>query len=384
MQITGRRYDTNQTVRLTCEGGVVQSIESLPDAGEDTPILAPGFVDLQVNGHGGIEFNVQSLTAEQVETAFVAFDQYGVTRISPTAITNGFEMLEHALKTLAGAKEESPQVAARWCGIHLEGPYLSREDGPRGAHPLEHARPPCWDEFQKLQAAAQGEIRILTLSPEYDGSAEFIAQVVKTGVRVAIGHTAANSDQITAAVDAGASLSTHLGNGSHGQIRRHPNYIWDQLADDRLIASLIVDGHHLPASVVKSFVRAKTPERCLLVSDVTAMLGMPPGRYETEGMSAVELLANGKAVVAGQQQYLAGAALPMGVCVATVMAYAGVDLTTAIAMATTTPAEYIGCPCGGFEQGSTADFVLFHLSEDTPAKFIVQQTVLAGEVVYQS
>ena len=147
---------------------------------------------------------------------------------------------------------------------------------PRGAHPLVHCRPPDADEFQLLAQAAEGQIRLVTLSPEFDGARQFIAGLVAQGVRVAIGHTAANSAQIRAAVDAGATLSTHLGNGAHAWLRRHPNYLWDQLADDRLTASLIVDGHHLPPAVVKTFVRAKTADRIVLVSDLSGFAGLRP------------------------------------------------------------------------------------------------------------
>src|SRR5206468_8402774 len=131
-------------------------------------------------------------------------------------------------------------------------------------------------------------------------SPSFIERAVASGVVVAIGHTKATGDQIRAAVDAGATLSTHLGNGAHPLIRRHPNYIWEQLAEDRLMASLIVDGHHLPPSVVKSMVRAKTPARCVLVSDITALGGMPPGRY-SGGLGDLEVLESGKLVLADQR-----------------------------------------------------------------------------------
>jgi N-acetylglucosamine-6-phosphate deacetylase len=270
-------------------------------------------------------------------------------------------VFSHALAAYAEACETMPEVAARAPFFHLEGPYISREDGPRGAHPLAHVRPPDWDEFRRLQDASGGRIRILTMSAEYDESPAFIRKATASGVVVAIGHTAASGDQIRAAVDAGARFSTHLGNGAHGQIRRHPNYIWDQLAEDRLWASLIVDGHHLPPSVVKSFVRAKTPERCLLVSDITAMAGMPPGLYANTGIGDIEVLDDGRLVVAGQRQYLAGAALPIGVGVANVMRFAGVDLKTAVEMASARPAELIGLAPVRLEAGAPADLVLFDL-----------------------
>jgi N-acetylglucosamine-6-phosphate deacetylase len=176
-------------------------------------------------------------------------------------------------------------------------------------------------------------------------------------------------------------MSTHLGNGAHPQIRRHPNYIWDQLADDRLVASLIVDGHHLPPAVVKSMVRAKTAERIVLVSDITSMGGMPPGKYQT-GLGELEVLPSGKLVPAEQPEILAGAALPMHVCVANVMRFAGVDLPTAIGMASTRPAELIGIRGHTLDVGAAANLMLFDLpTASAPDRLVMRATVNAGQVV---
>ncbi len=129
----------------------------------------------------------------------------------------------------------------------------------RGAHPQSQCRRPDWDEFQRLQEAAGGRIRLVTLAPELPGACDFIARLTASSGIAAIGHTAAHGDQIRAAADAGAGLSTHLGNGSHRMLRRHPNYLWDQMAEDRLVATVIADGHHLPPEVLKTIVRASRP-----------------------------------------------------------------------------------------------------------------------------
>jgi N-acetylglucosamine-6-phosphate deacetylase len=267
-------------------------------------------------------------------------------------------------------------------GIHLEGPYFSKEDGARGAHPVEHCRRPDWDEFQRLQEAAGGLIAILTMSPEFDDAPEFISRATAAGVTIAIGHTGANSAQIKAAVDAGARLSTHLGNGAHRILRRHPNYLWDQMAEDRLVASLIVDGHHLPPEVVKSIVRAKTPERCILVSDVSGLAGLPAGRYTSSGCE-LEILTDGRLVIAGQDQLLAGASLPIGTGVANVMRFAGVDLRTAVDMASLHPARLLRRTCGGLRPGDPADLVLFRHVDGPMPRIDVVTTVLGGQTVFR-
>jgi N-acetylglucosamine-6-phosphate deacetylase len=389
MQLIGRRYDTCDLVAVEITGAAISRIDRVEEPGtnrEPVPWLAPGFVDLQVNGYGGQEYADARLTIEKVQKVVLALDGCGVTQHCPTLTTHSFEVLEHSLRTIRRAMEELPAVANRVPGIHLEGPYISIEDGPRGAHPREHCRPPDWNEFQRFQDAAGGKIAIVTLSPEYDNAPNFIARAAASGVLVAIGHTAASPDQIAAAVDAGARMSTHLGNGAHGQIRRHPNYIWSQLADDRLTASLIADGHHLPPEVVKVFLRAKTPARTVLVSDITGMAGMPPGRYETS-LGALEVLEDGRLVVAGQRQFLAGAALPIAVGVTNVMRFAGADLKTAVEMASSSPAALIHCRCGALAPGAPADLVLFDLARDSAGRaqqLLVRKTLIQGETAFDA
>ena len=380
--ITARRYDTLRPVRIELEGTRIARIEAAAEAA-DLPLVAPGLVDLQINGYGGIEFNDLELSLDKVRKVALSQDRFGVTRFLATCTTDSYDAFHHSFATIARAMRELPEVGRRIAGIHMEGPYIAPDDGPRGAHPKRHVRKPDWGEFCRLQDAADGKIKLLTLSPEYAGAPEFIAKVAGTGVLVAIGHTQANSDQIRAAVDAGARMSTHLGNGAHPIIRRHPNYIWDQLAEDRLIASLIADGHHQPPAVVKSMVRAKTPARCVLVSDITGMGGMPPGRYQT-GLGELEVLSSGKLVPAGQPDILAGASQPLDLCVANVMRFAGVDLQTAIEMASLTPARLIGEPASGLEAGAAADLFLFKLPEGDSGPLNVITTILQGETVFGS
>ena len=308
MELFGRRYDTAQPVRIEIDSsGRIAGVSTVETGAatasrlEEWPWLAPGLIDVQLNGYGGQEFGSADLSPEKVEPIVRALERFGVTRICPTVTTESFAVLQHALQAIAAACDASPELAHRIPGIHLEGPYITADDGARGAHPKRHCRRPDWDEFQRLQEAAGGRIRILTLSPEFDESIEFIRRACQSGVIVAIGHTAARPDQVRAAVHAGARMSTHLGNGSHPMLHRLHNYVWAQLAEDELVAGLICDGHHLPPEVVKVFVRAKTPERCILVSDISGQAGQTPGRYESP-FCDVEILPSGRLVVAGQTE----------------------------------------------------------------------------------
>jgi N-acetylglucosamine-6-phosphate deacetylase len=239
------------------------------------------------------------------------------------------------------ADHRDPAIA----GLHIEGPYISPEDGYRGAHPRAHVRAASVDDFERHQEAARGRIRLLTLAPEVSGALSLIEHAVKRGVRVALGHTAATPDQIRDGVRAGATLSTHLGNGCAQMIPRHPNVIWEQLANDRLHASFIVDGHHLPASTVKVMLRAKTPARSVLVTDAIMAAGSPPGRYRLGGLE-VELSADGRVAPPGAP-YLAGSALTMDRAVGLAVTLGNVSLGEALAMASTQPAAYLGLEPAG-------------------------------------
>ena len=389
MRLAGRHYDHGQPVWIEINDGLITDISAWHgNEGHGTeaaslPWVAPGLVDLQVNGFGGVEFTDSQLTVEAVQHISLALDRDGVTTFLPTVVTQSIAVHTHVLRTIADAIETCPRVRQRVAGIHLEGPYISAEEGPRGAHPLEHCRPPDWDEFQRLQDVARGHIKLITLSPEFPGATDFIRRAVASGVLVSVGHTNATCDQIRAAVDAGARMSTHLGNGAHAYIHRHVNYIWEQLAEDRLIATLIADGHHLPPSVVKSLVRGKTPERVVLISDITGIAGAEgtePGFYQHASLGRVEVLDDGRAVVAGQREYLAGATQPLHVGVANVMRLSGVTLSAAIDMASTRPASLLGCRCGRLTPGYAADLIQFHMPAGGRGLQIVA-TIKAGECV---
>lgn len=387
MLLEGRRYDTGEAVAVLLAGSRIAAVTPLGPvlAPQTLPWIAPALVDLQVNGYDGQEFSSAALTPENVAAIVARHVPFGVAALCPTLTTNASAILEHGLEAIALACDRWPEVAYSVPGIHLEGPYLCADDGPRGAHPVEHCRPPDWEHFSRLQQAARGRIKLVTLSPEYDAAPEFIARAGAAGVLVAIGHTAASGAQIRAAVDAGATLSTHLGNGAHRMLPRHPNYLWDQLAEDRLTASLICDGQHLPAEVVQTFVRAKTPDRCVLVSDESGLAGLPPGKYPSSGCE-LEILDDGRLVIAGQRQLLAGASRPLGIGVANVMRFAGVSLEAAIRMAAVRPSELLGRPVCRFQPGDPSDLVLFELAATMAgeARFDVRKTVVGGRLAFQA
>jgi N-acetylglucosamine-6-phosphate deacetylase len=301
-----------------------------------------GFFDLQVNGFAGVDFNDPSTTPDRVRAAVDALRARGVTRFLPTIISSSLPVFARCAALLSKAGTNA--IA----GIHMEGPYISPEDGARGAHRREDTAAASIDDFSRRQEAAAGRIRLVTLAPEVPGALKLIEHLRANGIRVAIGHTAATPEQVREAVRAGATLSTHLGNGCAQMLPRHPNFLWEQLAADELVASLIVDGHHLPPATVKSMVRAKTPGRVVLVTDAIAAAGQPPGEYQL-GALRVRLDENGRVAVPGQSN-LAGSALSMDRAVGNTVRFAGVALEEALAMASTRPAAYLGVePAGSLD-----------------------------------
>jgi N-acetylglucosamine-6-phosphate deacetylase len=302
-------------------------------------IELPGFFDLQVNGFAGVDFNAPGLTNDRVATALDRMRATGVTRCLPTLITSSFERFAANARVLA--RLPHPSIA----GLHMEGPYISPEDGARGAHAAEHVIPASIDDFSRRQDAADGRIVLVTLAAETPHALRLIEHLVKTGVRVAIGHTAASPLQITDAIAAGASLATHLGNGCAQNLPRHPNVIWELLAADRVFASLIVDGHHLPPSTVKAMVRAKDPRWTILVTDAIAAAASPPGDY-TIGDVTCTLGEDGRVSLPGTP-YLAGSSLTMDRAIGNTARFTGLPIDQVAAMASSVPAAFLGTHAAG-------------------------------------
>jgi N-acetylglucosamine-6-phosphate deacetylase len=303
----------------------------------------------------------------------------GTTRFYPTVITGRAEDMLGALKNLASARRTMPAIE----GFHVEGPHICPDEGPRGAHPKHCVRKPDLGEYRRWQEGTDGGVRLVTVSPEWPEAPAYIEKVVEDGVVVSIGHTKATAGQIDDAVRAGATMSTHIGNGAHTELRRHPNYIWDQLAEDRLAAGFIADGIHLGAAFLRVALRAKGISRSVLVTDASMPALAAPGPYML-GEVEVELTTDGRVVLRGGER-LAGSSLRMDDAIGNTMRMAGITLTEALAMATKNPAR-VGRIAGrqrGIAVGDRADFVLFRWHEDTK-RVEVAETIMSGETVFRA
>ena len=357
MQIRGRHYATGKPVELTTKNGRIDSVRECNANGDQLPWISPAFFDLQVNGCDGISFNSPKLTIEQIHHVVRKCREHGIGALCPTLVTNSFEALAHGFRTLRSACESDAALSTAMPGFHLEGPYIASEDGPRGAHPKQHVRPPDWDEFSRLQDAAGGRIRLVTLAPEQSGALLFIEKLTRNGVVVSLGHTGASPAVIRDAVRAGAKLSTHLGNGSHAMQPRHENYFLEQLATDELWASIICDGHHLPPSLVRIIARVKSPARLILTCDASSLAGLPVGKYR-EWDQDFEIVPEGKVIVPGTP-FLAGSAVFTDTCVGKAIAMADVSLAEAVNMASSQPRKLLGFDARTLEAGMPDDVIAF-------------------------
>ena len=377
MKFSGHTLFNNTTIEIALRDDRVQSIREVSTS--DNKIwIAPAPIDIQVNGFAGFDLNTETVTPDDVCAMVRALWRVGTGFLCPTVVTGSFDRICNSMRAIVDACRTDPLIDYAVLGIHLEGPYISAEDGPRGAHPLAHVRDPDWNEFQRWQDIAEGKIGIVTLAPEKKGAIPFIEKLVADGIVVALGHTNASADDIQAAIDAGAKLSTHLGNGAHALIRRHPNYIWEQLGADELWASLIVDGHHLPPAVAKSMIRAKTLDRCILVSDAVALAGMKPGIYEFAERS-VELTADRCVRLVGTE-YLAGSAIELTRGIENIVRFAGISLKESIALATLQPMRLLNAEP---HVEAKTNLILFQWNTDQ-CKIDLIATIIGGELVYHA
>lgn len=374
MTVRGIHPATNLPIDIETKCGAVKRVQaSVEPAG---PFVSPGWLDLQVNGFAGVDYNDPASPPDEIARSIDVQRSTGVARFYPTVITGSREDMIGSLRNLARARRSLANGDAM-LGFHVEGPWISSRDGPRGAHPKPHVRGPTVEEFERFQEAAEGNIRLVTLSPERPESLGVIEHMAASGVVVSIGHTAATASQIADAIIAGASMSTHLGNGADSTVPRHDNYIVHQMADDRLYAGLIVDGIHLPPPFAKIAIRAKGPDRSILVTDAVAPAHCRPGLYRL-GEQEVELLPEQRVELTSSRR-LAGSALSMDRGIENSMRFAGLTLLQSTRLASSNPGAAMGLEdrSGYLEPGQAADLTIFRISSE--GRVEVERTVTAGD-----
>ena len=382
-KVEGLLYLTKKPVSVEIEDGIIVRIREVKRLSDPHPVfIAPGLIDNQVNGFAGVSFCFAGgeLTREGIFKATQELWKKGVTTYLPTLTTNTKEVLKHNLALLSDSKNDSALLGSI-AGFHLEGPYISPIDGYRGAHPLKYVRKPDWNEFMELYEASGKNIKTITIAPELDGAMEFIRKCTAMGIVVAIGHHNATREIIEEAVLNGARISTHLGNGCANTINRHVNPLWPQLANDKLIASIICDGFHLRDEEITVFYKIKGPDKTIITSDVTSFAALPPGEYKNEEGETIELTKEGMLRLPAQN-VLYGSASPISRGVARILKITGCSLGEAIRMSSTNPAKLYGLSDRGvIETGKRADLILFEIGD---SELVIKKTYVKGKVVNEA
>jgi N-acetylglucosamine-6-phosphate deacetylase len=354
-----------------------------PDIGARHSFIAPTLFDIQVNGAMGINLQGNRVTPEDVLALNRFLAGWGASHWCPTVCTNSQAAMERGCRAVAEALEIR-EVRRAVPGIHVEGPYLSKKDGPRGAHPIQYVREPSLREFDRLMKAADGHILYMTVAPEVAGITRFIQGLVKRGVMVALGHHEGSADDVARAVEAGARVCTHLGNGLAAEINRHVNPLWPQLACDGLHGSFIADLEHLPPDTLKSFVRAKSPERTILTSDCVRLAGMPPGVYvHHSGVRSqrVEKLPSGRINLLGTK-LLSGSSLMLLQGVINAARVTDLTLAQAFASASSIPGNVFGLRHRFVAPrvGNKANFVVIDIDKSEPKWRVARRAIfIAGQ-----
>ncbi|MBT2567872.1 amidohydrolase family protein [Arthrobacter sp. ISL-85] len=357
--INGRDAGRGDVLTVHYNGGYITAVERKHDPNaSDLPVLAPGFVDAQVNGYLGMDVNGPDADSTVIEGITEELARIGVTAWVPTVITASEEAINHALRCVEKARNADARVRDAIPSVHVEGPFISDRDGARGVHDASEVRPIDPEEVRRW--AAISRIGVVTVSPHWTDAPKGIQEICSMGIRVSIGHTHATAAEVLSAIDAGATLSTHLGNGIAAMIPRHPNAIWTQLADDRVNCGLIADGHHLPPETLEVMLRAKGPRGAFLVSDTTAIAGKQPGRYQTPVGGSVDLDEHGRLSYVGTE-LLAGAAASLPDGLRNVVRSTSAGLGQALKLVTENPARTLPGArqgLGTLQPGAPADMVL--------------------------
>lgn len=382
--IEGIHYKTGKPVQIEIQDGIIKSVKDIKKlSGKNAGLfIAPGFFDNQVNGFAGVSFALgeSALTNDGIEKATRELWKKGVTTYLPTLTTNSQEVLVRNFGILAKAVDNE-KIRGSIPGFHLEGPFINPEDGYRGAHPKQFVRLPNWNEFMEMYNASGEKIMEVTIAPEMEGAQDFIKKCVEKGIVVAVGHHNATKEQLDLAVENGAQLSTHLGNGCANMINRHKNPLWPQLSNNKLKISIICDGFHLLPEEINVFYKVKGVENTIITSDVTSYAALEPGIFKTETGETIELTPEGMLRYPAQN-VLYGSASPITKGVGHIMEVTGCSLGDAVQMASTNPANLYGLTDRGLlEVGKRADIILFSLDD---FKVNIQKTIVKGEKVFEN
>lgn len=299
-----------------------------------------GLFDLQVNGFAGVDFNAEALTGEQVHRACERLADDGADGVLATLITDDVARMAGRLERLAALRESDPLVGRVIAGFHVEGPFINAAEGFRGAHPRRFIRPADADAARRLLDAGGGQVKLLTLAPECDERLAVTRLCAAAGVTVAAGHTDVSLERLRAAIDAGLSVFTHLGNGCPLSMGRHDNILQRVLAlRERLWITVIADGVHIPFFVLGNILALAGEARAVIVSDAMAAAGLGPGTYR---LGDRDVVVGDDMIARGEGGYLAGSTATMSSMAANLREHLGLSDEAVRRLTSVNPRRAIG------------------------------------------
>ncbi len=359
LEYRGLNVLDGKSYSITVDNGVITDLKECKDAPKDSFICPGGLIDTQVNGCLGYNYTSEDLTVEQILKICNELSRQGTFQHFATIVTGPQDVIIENLDKLTRAMELYPEVRRNITGIHIEGNFISRLDGPRGAHDLRYVRDASIKEFDQWYEHSKGLLKYITIGAEANGAVELIRHATKKGVAVALGHTGATREQIDRAVEAGATLSTHLGNGVFAKLDRFENPIWPQLRNENLITGLIADGDHVTPDLVWVISRCKDNDHIILVSDLHSCAGLPPGRRK-EGPLEIEIFEDAAVRVAGTP-YLAGAGVHLLRCIWNYARFTKTDKVAAFKLGSLNPIRKYSLDPerAKLQKGRKAEFIAF-------------------------
>lgn len=367
----------NKALELTLDKGVISSVKPVDPKPGMIYICPGGMIDTQVNGYLGLDYSDPLFSYESVWNICNALAKTGTLQHFATIVTRPHKTILRNIDCIVEARRSSKTVRNALTGIHIEGNYISSKDGPRGAHDKKYVRRASIEEFDQYLKHSEGLLKCITVGAEAEGVIDLIKHAVSCGVVVALGHTGAKAEQIDVAVEAGASVSTHLGNGNYQAIDRFSNPLWPQLRNDNLTASVIADLCHVNPDLLWIISRCKDTSHIILVSDLAPCAGLPKGRLKW-GKMKVEIVDDGSVRLAGTP-YLAGAGSSLFKDVFNFAKYTGLPLDKAFRPATENPVKTYSLDSSrlSIKEGQSADFILF--DRDGNLKSVYMQGLLTKE-----
>lgn len=354
---------TQNAYEYVVDKGTIIAISPINKCNE-YPFLSPGLVDVQVNGCLGIDYSSEDLDAKGIEKICLNLARKGTLQHFPTIVTRPEKTIERNLSLIATTVHENETIASEITGIHIEGPYISPLDGPRGAHDKRYVRNPSIQELDRWIDCSNGLLKVITLAPELEGALDFIRYATQRNIVCSLGHCQPTGEQVDQAVLAGATICTHLGNGIANMLNRFENPIISQLANEQLAISMILDGCHLLPRTVKVFSLCKNEDDIVIITDLAPMAGLPEGIVNW-GDVRVKICEDG-CVRLVDQPYLAGAGSPLIKNIGNYVKFTGKSLALAVKACTTNPTRIYHLDNERMwpKIGQKANFLLFNWDKE--------------------